>query len=117
MMLPLCADEGLSWWCCFRSIDMHARCLSYAPVQALPNLRHLDMTGCSSQLSLLCKLHEYCPQLESLRMGKFVSRHSQQSGILWQEKAAGKAVLQRLPRLSHDAVQESWEDEQQLQVL
>ena len=75
------------------------------------------MTGCSSQLSLLCKLHEYCPQLESLRMGKLISRHSQQSGSLWQEKAAGKALLQCLPRLSHDAVQESWEDEQQLQVL
>ena len=75
------------------------------------------MTGCSYQASLLCKLHRFCPQLESLRMGSLAVRQSQQGGAPQQERAASKALLQSLPRLLLGAVQESWEDEQQLQVL
>ena len=86
-------------------------------MQDLPNLRHLDLIGCSYQVSLLRMLPQLCPQLESLRMGSTAWKQSQRSGVDRHERAAGKALLQSLPRLSHGAVQECWEDEQQLQVL
>lgn len=83
----------------------------------MPNLRHLDLTRCRYSPSLLGRLHELCPLLESLRLGG-LSRESWRERRTQREKAAAAALIQSLPSLSHHPVQlaDCWEDEEQLQV-
>jgi hypothetical protein len=78
----------------------------------MPSLRHLDLTWCEYLPSLLGSLGQLCPQLETLRLGDTVwYMHPRK------EKTAVKALLQSLPRVLHRSVQESWEDEEQTEVL
>lgn len=86
-----------------------------AVLQAMPHVRHLDLTDCTYFPVLLSSLAKLCPQLESLRLGAFRvtlrRRHR-----LRTEREAVDALLQSLPCLSHGHVQESWEDEGQAEV-
>ena len=86
-----------------------------AVLQAMPHVRHLDLTDCFYFPALLGSLAQLCPQLESLRLGA-------SKGTLWRrrrlrtEQEAVAALLQSLPRISHGHVQECWEDEEQPEV-
>lgn len=88
--------------------------LSGPALQAVPNLRHLDMQRCNYRPSLLGSLKDLCPQLESLRIGGFSKKepaHAIRGSK--QEKAAVSALLQCLPHIVDQAVQDSWEDDEQ----
>ncbi len=86
-----------------------------AALQAMPHVRHLDLTDCTYFPSLLASLPELCPQLESLRLGGFKLTLRRRHRLRTEQEAV-KALLQSLPRISHTHVQECWEDEDQPQV-
>ena len=88
--------------------------LSGPALQAVPNLRHLDMQRCNYRPSLLGSLKDMCPQLESLRIGGFsIKEPGQAIRASKQEKAAVSGLLQCLPHIVDQAVQDSWEDDKQ----
>ena len=81
-------------------------------LQMMPSLRHLDLTRCEYLPSLLGSLGQLCPQLETLQLGDTVwYTHPKK------QRTAVKALLQSLPRVLHRSVQESWEDEEQTEVI
>ena len=86
-----------------------------AVLQAMPHVRHLDLTDCTYFPVLLSSLAKLCPQLKSLRLGAFKAT-LQRPHRLRTEQEAVDALLQSLPRISHGHVQECWEDEEQAEV-
>ncbi|CAL5223911.1 g6509 [Coccomyxa viridis] len=81
-------------------------------LQAMPHVRHLDLTDCTYFPTLLASLPELCPQLESLRLGGFKLTLRRRHRLRTEQEAV-KALLQSLPRISHARVQDCWEDEEQ----
>ena len=86
-----------------------------ADLQAMPHVRHLDLTDCAYFPSLLGSLPRLCPQLESLRLGGFRLTQRRRRRLRSVQEAVD-ALLQSLPRISHSRVQDCWEDEEQAEV-